>query len=155
MCGLLICSFSCAHLVCLLSSWKILYMPLCVHWHDVICRKTTFVTCFVWLKMSFAIIVVSKIITNEIFHLIKQVAKTYFSTIVWTNICPCMFIAIIVHYMLVNAIQSIMYPCTFVDAMSAWKKLDSNFMNGLIVYTLKNTKSLVDGGILAWPIFEE
>jgi hypothetical protein len=48
-----------------------------------------------------------------------------------------------------------MYPYMFVDAMSAWKKMDSNFMNGLTVHTLKNSKSLVDGASLAWPIFEQ
>jgi hypothetical protein len=99
----------------------------------LIVEKLHFVTCFVQLKMSFANIVVSKIVTNKILNRIKQVAKTYFSTIVWCNI----------------------YPCMFVDAMNAWKKLDSNFMNGLTVHTLKNTKSLVDGGSLAWPIFEQ
>ncbi len=45
-------------------------------------EKLHFVTCFVRLKMLFAIIVVSKLVTNNIFNRIKQVAKTYFSTLV-------------------------------------------------------------------------
>jgi hypothetical protein len=99
--------------------------------------------------------VVSKLVTNNIFNRIKQVAKTYFSTLVWRNIYPCMFIAITIHYMLVNAIQNIMYPCMFVDAMSAWKKLDSILWMSSLYTHWRIPKSLVDGGSLAWPIFEK